>query len=419
MIAALFFTGSAILYAQYDFKVLDEKTYDYYVKGDYKNLKKTTEMMLSQGIDYYYLRMRMGILSYNRQLYSSAFKHFSKAIEFSSLDTISREYIYYSFLFSGRVADANLYLKSIPAYKRNNILKSSNRNRLSSVYVSSSASGSDITLYKTNNLYYEAVRSNLSFNAGFESYFLNNFKAVFSYTNFRKSGTVYSASDTSGNDLAFTQHQGYAKVSGFLFPGWEFSGFGHIAFYPDVTTQTQTGNRRLSEQPNTDYLVGFGIAKNGWKLRTGANLTFGNFINSNQIRGEGYLTWLPSGNLNLYFSTGGMYQTDVNWGNTYQLNQEIGFRIIKSIWMESGIITGNSFLYSRNQGSILNNSFQTPAMTLYSNIILLQGKNLSISITPFFTENEIYSWDLNTYTRTGKVSSNSFGGTIKLIYKIK
>ena len=108
---------------QIDFKALDSRTYDYYLKGDYINLKKAADTMLLQGIDYYYLRERLGITEYYKQFYSSAVKDFSRAIEFNSLDTMSREYIYYSYLFSGRKSDAILYLRSIPDDKKNTSLR--------------------------------------------------------------------------------------------------------------------------------------------------------------------------------------------------------------------------------------------------------------------------------------------------------
>ena len=37
-VAALFLSANAL--AQSDFKTLDKETYDYFLKGDYKNLKK-------------------------------------------------------------------------------------------------------------------------------------------------------------------------------------------------------------------------------------------------------------------------------------------------------------------------------------------------------------------------------------------
>jgi hypothetical protein len=409
---------SANLSAQRDFRTLDQQTYDYYIKGDYKNLKKTADTMLSQGMDYYYLRMRLGIIAYNNQLYSSALEHFNKALEFSSLDTISREYIYNSYLFSGRNADANLYLKSIPAEEKNSTLKSLSKPGLSGIFAGSSASGYDVVLYETNNLNYEAIKNSLSINVGFESYFSERFKGTFAYTNYRKSGTEYSASNPLGTDLKFTQNQVYAKLTGYVFQGWEVSGSGHIVFFSEVLPPARS-NGRPTNIVTTEYVGGLGISKNGWKIRTGANLSYGNFSNSNQIRGEAYLTCLPFGNLNLYLTSGWMGQTDKNWGGTYQINGEIGLKVFKFLWLESGIVKGNSFLYSRNQGYLINNSFQIPATTIYSNLILLPGKKINITLSPFYCKNNTFSWDLNSYSRTNKLTINSFGCSIKLTYKSK
>jgi tetratricopeptide (TPR) repeat protein len=142
-IAVVMLALSFKLSAQNDFKTLDQKSLLYYNKGDYRNLSSTADVMFSQGMDYYYLRMRLGITAFNKQLYSSAIIHFNKALEFNSLDTISQEYIYYSYLYSGRNADAGLYLESIPQDKKSSKLKSINKPGLQQFYVGSGISGCD------------------------------------------------------------------------------------------------------------------------------------------------------------------------------------------------------------------------------------------------------------------------------------
>ncbi len=417
IIAATFLVFSNSLFAQSDFISLDKQTYDYYLKGDFKNLKKTGNRMLSQGIDYYYLRMRMGILAYNNNKYSDAEMHFNKALTFSSGDTISREYIYFSYLFSGRNADAGLYLESVPWVNKSNALKLIKKHRLSEIYVGSSASVFDEVLYPSNSMYFEALKNSFAFNAGLEYYFSSKLKGAFAYTNYRKSGILYTGSNPAGTNLDFSQNQVYAKLTRMTFPGWEFSGFGHIALFSN--NLSHQGSRRSSSKLKSEYLGGIGIAKNGWKIRGGANLSFSNFSNSSQLRGEGYLTYLPFGNLNFYITTGGMYQNDKNWGATYQINQEIGIRVAKFFWLESGLVKGNSFLYARNQGVVMNNSFQIPATTIYGNFIFLLGKQLSITLSPFYSQNQDYSWNLTGYTKSNMINSNSFGGDIKLTFKIK
>lgn len=420
LIIASLLAVSTNLFAQSDFVTLDKQTYDYYLKGDYKNLKKTGEEILSRGIDYYFLRMRLGILAYNNQRYSSAVRHFRRVIDFYALDSISKEYIYYSYLFAGRSSDATLYLQSIPYSERNKTLRSIKWQGLTNVYVSYYTATSDTVYYSTNSLYFESVKNSRSINAGFETYFSSTLKGHFEYSNFNKTGLAYSSTSSTGSNLDFTQNQIYAKLTRMAFPGWEFSGFGNIVLSSDKDTKTTQGNRRSSSiQLKSEYVGGVGIVKNGWKVRLGANISFSNFSGSNQLRGEGYLTYLPFGNLNLYSTSGGMYQSDKNWGSTYQMNQEIGFKAFKFLWIESGVIKGNSFLYARSQGLSVNNSYLIPATSFYGNLIFIIGQHFNITASAYFSKNETYSWDLTSHTRTDLQLLNSSGGKITLTYKIK
>jgi hypothetical protein len=419
VISIILVTFYAEISAQRDFLTLDKLTYEYFLKGDYKNLKVTADSMNLQGIDYYYLRMRTGILAYSNQDYSNAVKNFTKAIGFNSLDTMSHEYIYNSYLFSGRKGDAILYLESIQRDKKNTTLLSVPKPGLSEVFAGSSVSGSDVFTYTSNSLFYEAVKSNLSITAGLETYFSNRVRGTFSFTNFRKSGTEYSPSNPTGITLNYSQNQVYGKLSVTPIQGWELSFFGNLLFYSNTVPVLRQGNTVLQNLNYTEYTGGLGIIKNGWKIRTGGSFSLSNFSNSIQTRGEGFLTYLPSGNLNLYFTTGGMYQFDQTWGGTYQVNGDVGIKISKSLWFETGISRGNSFLYSRNMGSNVNNSLLTPATSVYGNLIILAAKRLSINLTPYYVRNETYSWDLTANSRTDKLTPDSFGGSIKLIYKIK
>jgi hypothetical protein len=406
------------LFAQVDFVTMDKRTYNYYLKGDYRNLKASADSMLSMGIDYYYLRMRVGILAYENEKYKTAFVHFNQAHKFNSLDSSCTKYIYYCYLFSGRKADASLCLRTGPekAIHGSPSLTSESSNPIS---VSAGFSFIDYQTaqHETSNLYHEALSGSFSMYTGIEKYFSANFKAEFAYTNYHKTGKVYTATDPLGSEMNFSQNQLWLKLSGIAFPGWEFYGFGHVIFYRDTLFNIQSGNQSSANLMTQEYEGGIGISKSGWKVRANANLSLSNFSFSSQVRGEAYLTFLPSGNENFYLSSGWMGQTDVNWGGTYQLNQEVGFKICKMLWMETGYLSGNSFLYARNDGYMVNNSFLIPSKVAYANIIILPGKHFAVTITPSFVQNEVYSWNLNRYTRTDKQIVNSFGGSIKLTYK--
>lgn len=409
---------SATSFAQKDFITLDKQTYEYYLQGDYRNLKETGDSMIAQGIDYYYLRMRMGILAYNNQNYASATNHFTKALEFSSLDTVSRGYIYSCYLLSGRIADANLYLASIPLDQRNSALKSVKKPGLSEIYLGTYVTSASTTS-TSNNLNYKIADNTTVINAGIESYFSSRIKGTIAYTNFRKTGSITESSASTKNNLNSNQNQLYAKLTGYAFSGWEFSGFTHAGSYLEKVSSGKPGGGSPLKQTNVEYLGGVGIAKNGWKIRTGVNLSYSNFSSSTQLRGEGYLTYLPFGNPNFYLTTGGMFQSDEKWGETYQVNQEIGFKVFKFLWMETGVIKGNAFLYSRNQGFVMSNSFLIPATTIYGNLHFFLGKRFNLTLSPYYHQNDIYFWNLTTNTRTDKLTYNSFGAAVKLTYKFK
>jgi len=419
---ALLLAISVVAFAQDNFVTLDKQSYDCYLRGDYKNLKKVGNNLLDQGIDYYFLRMRLGILAYNNQYYPSAVSHFKRALDLSLMDTVSREYIYYSYLFSGRGADANLYLESIPMDKRSSALQSIAKPGLVNLFVGSSYNTYNGTGYVPSilsNQYYEDVKNGLGFSAGVASYFSSHLKADFVYSRYQKGGTVYSSQSPTGRNLDFVQNQAYFKLTEYLFPGWAISGFGHLAFYSDGNSVSQQGNGRSSTQTKMEYLGGVGLSKSGWKVRGGANVSYSNFSSSSQTRGEGYLIYLPFGNLNLYLTSGGMYQADKHWGNSYQVNQEVGFKVFKFLWMELGVVGGNAFLYARNQGLTMNNSFQMPVTTAYGNIIVLLGKHVSVNLSSYYIENNLYLWNFDTYSKTNRQAVDAFGCSFKLTYKIR
>ena len=236
------------------------------------------------------------------------------------------------------------------------------------------------------------------------------------FTNLKKTGTYYSSVDSTGKALDFSQNQLYMKISGNIFPGWEISGFGHFAFYTEIVPAPRPFRLNSTVTQKGEYALGLGLSRSYWKIRTGLNASISNFENSKQVRSEAYLTYLPSGNLNLYFTAGGMLQNDSNWGRTYQANADFGLKLSKIIWFEAGILRGNSFHYIRESGFIMNNSFLIPSTSVYCNFILMPLKKITINISPSYTVNNSYSWNLSSLYRGYEVDPNSFGIVIKIIY---
>ncbi len=88
------------------YRSADSLTYSQFVGKKFAELRYTVRQALRQEIDFYYLRMRMGISFYERMDYDSATRHFRRAVEMNPADETAKEYYYFSLLFSGRNDDA-------------------------------------------------------------------------------------------------------------------------------------------------------------------------------------------------------------------------------------------------------------------------------------------------------------------------
>lgn len=412
------FVISILIFAQTDFNSLDIESYNYFLKGDYDNLRKTAEKQFSLGYDYYYLSMRLGILAYNNQDYSNAFEHFQKAITFSNDDPVSNEYIYHCYLYSGRYSDAHLFLSSLSNDQKTDYLKYLSSKDNYKFSTSLSFVSNDYKDMPLNLLYYEAIKKTLSYNVGSELYLSDNVKLNLMYTRFQKSGKFYNFYESTGEDKTFNQDQLYSKISFLSYPGLELYAYGHFAFFSIKNYRITPSNNIISKNQNkTESAYGLGITKNFWNVRFTSNISLSNFGNSNQTRGEISLTYLPNSNLNFYTTTSAMFQKDKNWGNTYFVAQDLGFKTLDNLWLETGVSLGNSYLFTFLQGLSLNNSFTIPSFSLYLNGIILLNNNFTLYITPYFVKKTNYSWDLLNHKSYDKINTNSNGVSISLIYK--
>ena len=72
------------------FMKIDSATYAQYLERDWPALIRNGRKALGQGVDYYYLRMRMGIAFYEQKNYRTASGHFRKALEFNNGDPVAQ-----------------------------------------------------------------------------------------------------------------------------------------------------------------------------------------------------------------------------------------------------------------------------------------------------------------------------------------
>ncbi|NOX84996.1 MAG: tetratricopeptide repeat protein [Chlorobi bacterium] len=95
-------TGSMMGQQKADFRQVDSLTYQYYLDKNWKPVLKTGKQAIKNDIDYYYLRMRMGIAAFEEGKPAIAANHFKKALKFNQNDPVAQGYLYDSHLEMGK-----------------------------------------------------------------------------------------------------------------------------------------------------------------------------------------------------------------------------------------------------------------------------------------------------------------------------
>ena len=108
-------------------KTIDKKTYRLYLQKNWDSLIITGKQALKENIDYFYLRMRIGIAYYEIENYRKAAYHFEKAIKFNTNDQAALEYLYYCYLNTNRDLEANELSEKFPESLQQKIKPGTNR----------------------------------------------------------------------------------------------------------------------------------------------------------------------------------------------------------------------------------------------------------------------------------------------------
>ncbi|MCX6268797.1 MAG: hypothetical protein NTW16_15835, partial [Bacteroidetes bacterium] len=100
-------TGVSVMASdKLDFATVYLVTYRCYLDKKWDSVILVGKQALRQDIDYYYLRVRMGIAYFEKAAYFPAATHLKKARQFNSDDPVIASYLYYAYLYSNRVEEA-------------------------------------------------------------------------------------------------------------------------------------------------------------------------------------------------------------------------------------------------------------------------------------------------------------------------
>ena len=362
-----------------DFNTINRETYRLYLTEKWDSVIIIGKQALKQEMDFYYLRMRIGIAYYSEKKYRTAARHFSVALEQNQGDPAALEYFYFSRLFSGQSEQANWTREQFKGELARKLPPLAPRffEKLSVEYLYNK--GVDDDMFETPEEVYPLGTS------GTQSTTRHFSNATFAFTNRLAPGVRLSHAFTflSKSNHYFSndgvtaiympeqqvmQYQYYispefATPSGTVFKPM-FHVIGTSAKVPyDIGQRFQGGANMiaLGDLNKTDFVTGLGFSKGMGKVDLHLGAYYSNLNQAQQIQNRLGIIWFPLGNLNLY--AGGymnsQYEFRPGRESVIRIIPELmfGFAIAEKMWIDINGSMGEIHNYHENNGMILYNSY--------------------------------------------------------------
>jgi len=368
-------TGSQ---AEPDFNRINNETYRLYLAGEWDSLLVVGKEALRMGIDYYYLRMRMGIAFYKQEDYRKATFHFRKALSWNNEDPTALEYLYYSLLFSGRGEQAGLVRKRfrgdlalrLPPEK-GRFLEGISAEYLYAHRLDAGLLSDPETLFAGLPAGTQVVP--VRYSNGSLSLVHDPGPGIalqHAYTFLYKSNHLYYNDGTNQLNLSgqtVYQHQYYISPQFTTFSGLTLKPALHIlSVHYQAPVQIAPGYQGGSPSVDmaffryTDYLAGMGLVQSAgrWDLHLG--LHYSSLNRAKQAQGRLGVTWYPLGNLDLYggaFINGQTVLSGTDQGVRFIPEALLGFGIGRKLWIDLQASAGDIRNYHESNGYIVYNGY--------------------------------------------------------------
>ena len=431
-----------------DFKTVDSETHRLFAEKKWDSVIIVGKRALRDNIDYFYLRLRMGISFFEIRKYLQAIDHLEKAHGFNSGDPMTMEYLFESYIITGRNLEARALAMKMPPALREKLqspLKLVDNIHAEVGYTLSSNNekfenpqlmGQD-SIYGEQDLYGNHSYLNLGLTLNISPKISLNL--AYNYLNFSKRkyfqyGYYQDRLDSTTNywwgyenhyswDKKVTsyqekydvnQHELYAGSVFQLPKGIKLMPAIHLIYsssaepmsvyegktiYDTIFIDTITPDASVYsfEQASysfsaknkrfINYLFSLMITKDFSVFTSGLAGSFSNLNSKNQTQLCWSLTYYPWGRTNIYGSSSvtGLFQDDAS---RVIFQQVIGGRILPRLWAEGSVIIGDLTNVNLMNGYIVYNNTDKINYRLGATLLYSLTKNIDISLIYHYFSNE-------------------------------
>ena len=413
-----------------NFSKVDRETHNHYTEQKWDTLIDLGEKALATDIDYFYLRLRMGIAYYQKKNYFMAAHHLEKAKQFNANDKTTLEYLFWAYRFTNRYGEAEKLSAGFSEEMADRFETGGVLNKIiaeAGPVLSNNISSNSLTADNVPNLYSEQdlygdmlfLQAGADFNL---SKFLSMYfsydqlevdkqkqiltseivkideevifigEGIFPHNIYGAQKKVYSSN--------YTLHQKGFYASPTLYPGKGFivaPAFHYLVIdYATMTAEPQVEQfyaQIYDTIPSEKivYTIKTGqqrLEKSIWSLflsKSRKILTFalqGSWSDLNfaeQLQFSGSVYWYPKGNLDLYVGTRFTHvreKEEKNW----HYNQLVGGKIISWLWVEGLVSIGEMRNFTENNALVVHNSGDLMKFRTGANFIIPLYKKLELSL---------------------------------------
>ena len=365
--------------APLDFNTLNTETYRLYLAQEWDSVIRLGKQGLQQGMDFYYLRMRMGIASYEKHRYRTASRHFSTALDQNQGDPVALEYLYYSRLLSGQTGQAGITRDQFKGALAQKLppLPARFFEQLSLEFLYSS--GVDDQLFEDPAGLYPldtpGEQSTTRYFTNTSVYLINRItpgiRLSHSLTFLSKSNHFFTNDSTNAiymPEQTVRQFQYYLSPEFTLRSGTQFSPMIHIlGIRSQVPYDSGMGYMGGSSQiglgtlKQTDMVTGLGFSQKAGNFDLHLGSYYSSLNGTKQIQNRVGFSWYPLGNLNLYAGAYVNSQSELGTETADPVRfipeALFGFAIAEKVWIETRGSMGDMTNFLEYNGRVVYNSY--------------------------------------------------------------
>jgi len=383
-----------------DYTSSDITTYRQFLNSSWDSLIITGNNHLKSGIDYQYLRLRLGIAYYEKQNYAMAIKHFTKALDFNPTDALAIEYLYFANLFISNDFEAKLWARCL---SQSRLVELGIKSRFIEGY------SSDITYNavpskeipelsnSTASGTQQMPRNFINANISIKHFLSPRLKIIHGYTFLYKNSEYYikEASTSTKYTSYILQNQYFITAIAYPFKGFQISAAYHQLWISVPIKTSSSGmwrkNASASSFSNTfDYSFSASALQSFRLFNIGYTYTQSALNSYKQKQHTLLLGIYPLGNLNFYLQNRIILfnENSASEKNSIIFGGTIGVKVANHLWAEANIITGTIKNLSDYGSYIIYNDVNTIKFKSGASLLfpLNSGKIISLRVSYYNAE---------------------------------